>query len=84
MTPQQQQLAQAAGMGALTAGGTAAYMGNRMNQQANQFRQELQPYLDGARQTMNRTNEFMDNPVGGLLGGLGDTFKETHGSYRFY
>ena len=76
MTPQQQQLAQAAGMGALTAGGTAAYMGNRMNQQANQFRQELQPYLDGARQTMNRTNEFMDNPVGGLLGGLGDTFKE--------
>ena len=52
------------------------YLGNKMDQQANQFRQEMQPYLDGAAQTMNRTNEFMDNPVGGMLGGLGDTFKQ--------
>ena len=57
-------------------GGTGMYLGNKMDQQANQFRQEMQPYLDGAAQTMNRTNEFMDNPVGGMLGGLGDTFKQ--------
>ena len=76
LTPQQQQLAQAAGLSALTAGGTAAYMGNKMNQQANQFRQELQPYLDGAAYSMNRANEFMDNPIGGMLGGLGDTFQQ--------
>ncbi len=62
--------------GAGGAGATGMYLGNKMDQQANQFRQDLQPYLDGAAQTMNRTNEFMDNPVGGLLGGLGDTFKE--------
>ena len=40
------------------------------------MRQEMQPYLDGAAYTMNRTNEFMDNPIGGLLGGLGDTFQQ--------
>lgn len=57
-------------------GGGAMYLGNKMDQQANQFRQEMQPYLDGAKQTMNRTNQFMDNPVGGMLGGLGDTFKQ--------
>ena len=64
--------------GAGTAGvlGTGAYLGNKMDQQAEQFRQELQPYLDGAAYTMNRTNEFMDNPIGGMLGGLGDTFQQ--------
>ena len=64
----------AAGVG--TTGLGAMYLGNKVDQQADQFRQELAPYLQGAAQTMNRTNEFMDNPIGGLLGGLGDTFQQ--------
>jgi len=79
LSPAAQANAKMLGGGALAGGGLlggAAYLGNKMDQQANQFRQEMQPYLDGAAQTMNRTNQFMDNPVGGMLGGLGDTFKQ--------
>ena len=79
LSPAAQSTAKTLGGGALAGGGLyggARYLGNKMDQQADQFRQEMQPYLDGAAQTMNRTNEFMDNPIGGLLGGLGDTFKE--------
>lgn len=79
LSPAAQANAKMLGGGALAGGGLlggSAYLGNKMDQQANQFRQEMQPYLDGAAQTMNRTNQFMDNPVGGMLGGLGDTFKQ--------